>query len=90
MTQILSNEVQIQSDGITVWIHHGGETIARFGNYGIDIHSTVNNQLAGQPVCLSCTHTKTTAQDWYEFVKQVKSFYGIVVSDSYMPDRFLE
>ena len=84
------NKIQIQSDGITVWIHSGGETIARFGQYGIDIHNTISNQLLGQSQCLSCTHTKTTIQDWREFVKQVKEFYEVVVADSYTPDRFLE
>ena len=35
----------IQSDGITVWVHRDGETLARFGKFGIDIHTTLKQQL---------------------------------------------
>ena len=81
--------IQIQSDGTTVWVHCGGETIARFGMYGIDIHNTILNQMNGQCQCLFCSHTKTTFDDWKTFVEQVKKLYQIEVSESYTPIRFL-
>jgi len=79
--------ILIKSDGRTVWIHQQGEMIARFGIYGIDIHSTMGNQTE-ESHCLYCTHTKTILADWNIFVEKVKEIYSIEIDPKYKPDRF--
>jgi hypothetical protein len=82
----ISNKVD--SDGVTVWVHQGGETIARFGIRGIDIHRPINEQLKGWSQCLHCSHGITDRADWDIFVSSVKEHYGIDVTAEHMPLRF--
>ena len=77
----------IQADGVTVWVHRDGETLARFGKFGIDIHRTIKEQQEGAGVCLLCSHVMTTAADWVVFVAAVKDVYSIEIGDEYRPTR---
>lgn len=86
----MSGLFHTESDGRTVWVHRGDETVARFGVYGIDIHNTIDAYLDGAPLCYYCTFDKTTREDWFTFVDKVKEFYGFAVDAHHMPVRFQE
>jgi hypothetical protein len=34
----MKKEVQIESDGVTVWVNGDGGLLGRFGRMGIDVH----------------------------------------------------
>jgi hypothetical protein len=78
----------IQTDGITVWVHRGGETIGRFGVFGIDIHRPIADQIQGRGQCLACTHERTTKQDWIGFARLMLLYYEIEVGAEFLPTRF--
>ncbi len=52
------DQVQISADGGTVWVHvMDGSTVERFSKrFGLDVHTTVTEQIAGASQCLHCTH----------------------------------
>ena len=77
----------ITSDGITVWVNGETHCLARFGVFGIDIHTLPAET---RQECLFCTHKRTTQDDWKLFVTKMKEFYGIDVKDTYLPKRFRE
>lgn len=78
----------IETDGKTVWVHGSdGSCIARFGIWGIDIHTSVSAQMAGANQCLDCTHAKTHLSDWRWFQIAMRRHCAIGVDDQYMPDR---
>ena len=79
--------MQIDTDGITVWINDSYGCIARFGVMGIDVHRTPEKQ-RNQGECLFCTHAKVTARDWERFKTKVLEHHGVVVADRYKPKRF--
>lgn len=79
----------IQWDGRTVWVHHEAETVARFGINGIDIHTKIEQQLAGESPCLSCTHSVTTHADWEQFVDEMLRYYNVQVPAAAIPVRFI-
>ncbi|MCC4820394.1 hypothetical protein LMH81_28165, partial [Vibrio lentus] len=71
MSEYEQNE--ILGDGKTVWVNNSsGDCIARFGTLGIDIHTSVEEQLNGASQCLFCTHRKTNNKDWTIFKIKVK------------------
>lgn len=80
--------IDIQSDGITVWVHIDGETVARFGRLGIDIHRPISDQLLGASPCLACTHSRTTTKDWESFLELIKKYYSVELKEEHTPDRF--
>ncbi|MGL5923742.1 hypothetical protein [Chroococcidiopsis sp.] len=82
--------VQIQSDGNTVWVHQGGETIARFGARGIDIHNTVKDVIDGKRECLFCAHGPTNREDWVTFIVKTYETFGVVIGWKHTPKRFLK
>lgn len=78
----MSKDVEIVSDGVTVWVHAPQGTIARFGRNGIDVHTSDTS------ACLHCTHEATTTNaQWREFVSDVERFYGITVGNEHRPLR---
>ena len=82
----MSNEDQIESDGITVWVHDrtDGSCIGRFGRMGIDIHRPILQQAEfGQ--CLLCTHGPTGAAEWRQFVEAMKRIFEIEISEHHRP-----
>lgn len=73
-------EVQVSADGGTVWVHTEGSTVGRFSKrFGLDVHATVDQQMAGESQCLHCTHTPPTHSDWLIFCGLMADHYGIDV-----------
>ena len=85
-TTITPDNVQIQSDGKTVWVNTpNGNCIARFGKMGIDIHHDDTN---GKAQCLYCTHELTQPKDWKTFQEKTKELHNVEVTDEHKPTRF--
>lgn len=79
-------ECEILGDGRTVWVNASdGSNIARFGRMGIDVHTTITDQMAGASQCLACSPGPTGFADWREFQRLVSLHYGVRVDDTYMP-----
>lgn len=77
---------ELLSDGRTVWINAAdGSNIARFGRMGIDVHTSITDQMKGASQCLACTHGMTDFADWRRFQALVQEHYGIMVGDDHMP-----
>lgn len=85
MTQ---EEVEITSDGRTVWVNTQHVCIGRFGVLGIDIHRADIESQSEKGECLHCTHQKTTAQDWTTFQEKMRELHGVTVGDEHKPSRF--
>lgn len=75
------DQVQCSEDGNTVWVHSlDGSTVGRFSRiFGMDVHTTVAQQLAGASQCLHCTHEPATAQDWQVFCDLMQEKFAIAV-----------
>ena len=74
--------IQVSSDGKTVWIHspNDGSTVGRFSKiFGMDVHTTVSEQLQGAGQCLCCTHEPPTKYEWEHFVRLMHEHHGIIV-----------
>jgi hypothetical protein len=77
---------EILTDGTTVWVNaENGLCLARFGTFGIDIHSA---EFPRTQECVFCTHERTTAESWRLFVEKVLQIHGILVNPHYCPKRF--
>ena len=72
-------ELTVSSDGGTVWVNaFDGSSIARFSKrFGIDIHRSATEQLAGAGQCLYCTHEKALESDWLLFCDKVAELHNI-------------
>lgn len=79
--------IAIESDGRTVWVHRGGETIGRFGRFGIDVHSTLQEQMEGASQCKCCTHGPTSSTHWELFKAAMLQYHEVIVGNEYMPIR---
>lgn len=77
-----SDFVQSSVDGKTVWVHAmDGSTVGRFDwRFGMDVHTTVKEQLSGSSQCLHCTHTAPTEADWQHFRQLIWQKYGTYVA----------
>lgn len=76
---------EIEDDGRTVWINDStGCCVARFSNFGIDIHKDYEGQMSGKP-CLDCKPGPMKLEDWKYFQEKMKDYYGIIVSDKHQP-----
>lgn len=77
----LPEQVEVSPDGKTVWVHAlDGSTIGRFSRvFGMDVHTTISDQLAGADQCLHCTHVKPNRDDWMKFCALIQEHYSIVV-----------
>ena len=75
----INPQVQVSADGCTVWVHgEDGSTVGRFAKrFGMDVHTTVTEQLGGACQCLHCTHAPATVQDWQLFCELMHRHYGI-------------
>ena len=74
--------IQVSSDGNTAWIHspNDGATVGRFSKkFGMDVHTTVTEQLQGVGQCLCCTHEPPTVIEWGHFVRLMREHHGIAV-----------
>lgn len=77
-----TDQVQVSADASTVWVHAlDGSTVGRFSKrFGLDVHTTVTQQMEGSAQCLHCTHVPPTASDWQKFCKLMKQHYGIEIN----------
>lgn len=83
MTDVLVNgQVQVSEDGNTIWVHAlDGSTVGRFSTrFGMDVHTTITQQLEGASQCLHCTHTAASQDDWAQFCHLMQVHYGISVT----------
>lgn len=78
------HQVQVSEDGRTVWVHtDDGSTVGRFSKvFGMDVHRTVPQQLAGEGECLRCTHQPPGPAEWQEFCDLMLQHYQITVDRS--------
>lgn len=80
------DRVQVSADGKTVWVHaDDGSTVGRFSRvFGMDVHTTVTEQLKGEGQCLRCTHVAPGLGEWIEFCDLIAKRYGIEVDRNAM------
>lgn len=78
------DRVQVSLDRRTVWVHaDDGSTVGRFSKvFGMDVHTTITEQLAGASQCLRCTHEPPGQAEWDEFCALMQQHYGIAVDRS--------
>ncbi|WJN72226.1 hypothetical protein [Burkholderia anthina] len=76
--------IDVSALGDTVWVTaHDGSCVGRFSKrFGIDVHRTVSEQLAGADQCLHCTHEPAGHLEWQVFREAVLQHHGINVPDS--------
>jgi hypothetical protein len=79
-------EVQVSDCGSTIWVHSpDGSTVARFSRrFGVDLHTTVTEQLNGASECLFCTHSAPTKSDWDVFRGKLMDAYGVSLAPDLM------
>ena len=78
----MDHQIEVSPNGQTLWVNSGldGSCIARFDKrFGMDIHRTGTEQMAGQGECLHCTHAPADEVDWHAFVTLVKHHYGVEI-----------
>lgn len=75
------HDIQVSSNGNTVWVTgFDGTCIGRFSKrFGLDVHTTMTDQINGKKECLYCTHQTANEDDWKMFVHQIKINYDIEV-----------
>lgn len=75
------DRVQVSADRRTVWVHaDDGSTVGRFSKvFGMDVHTTLNEQLQGAGQCLHCTHEAPGQAEWDEFCDLLQARHGIAV-----------
>lgn len=71
-----------------VYVHcSDGSTVARYDHrFGIDLHTSVTEQLNGESQCKLCTHHKPTMEDWNMFVQKCMEFYGVVIDPAFIQE----
>lgn len=76
--------IDVSANGDTVWVTaHDGSCVGRFSKrFGIDVHRTVTEQLAGADQCLHCTHERAGEKEWAIFRAAIAEHYGIEVPAS--------
>ncbi|MGN4155545.1 hypothetical protein [Burkholderia gladioli] len=73
--------IEVSEVGDTVWVTgHDGSCVGRFSKrFGIDVHRTVAEQIAGAEQCLYCIHEAAGEGDWREFRAAVLKHHAIDV-----------
>jgi len=78
----LEYELQLADNRNAVWIHASdGSTVGRFGVKGVDLHTTVTEQLNGASQCRLCTHGEATIEDWQLFRDKALEWWGVEVPE---------
>jgi hypothetical protein len=74
-------ELQTTPSRSAVWVHcDDGSTVGRFGRAGIDIHTSITEQLAGASQCKLCgPHTSKGPETWELFRTKAKELWNIDV-----------
>lgn len=77
----LTEQIDVSADRATVWVHAlDGSTVGRFSKvFGMDVHRTVTEQMAGASQCLHCTHIRPSKADWLKFCELMLQHHGIEV-----------
>lgn len=77
----LDGPVQCSADESTVWVHDlDGSTVGRFSKrFGMDVHTSVTQQLSGAGQCLHCTHEPAGRSEWLKFCDLMVEHHGIGV-----------
>lgn len=75
------HSIEVSALGDTVWVTGpDGSCVGRFSKrFGIDVHRTVTEQLAGADQCLYCTHVRAGAVEWESFRRAMMMHHGIEV-----------
>lgn len=74
-------DVEIRSDGKTVWVNGPEVCLGRFGPRGVDVHNDAAGQMEGHQ-CLDCRQEP----DWEAFKASMLKYHEVEVSDDYRPD----
>ncbi|WGK63474.1 hypothetical protein QAO71_17030 (plasmid) [Halopseudomonas sp. SMJS2] len=73
-------EVIISGQADTVWINGpDGSCVGRFGLMGVDLHTTVSEQMDGASQCRLCTHGKPTPEDWTLFREKASEWWNVEI-----------
>ena len=74
-------DIQVSGDGSTVWVTAAdGSCVGRFSKtFGLDVHKSAAEQMAGGTQCLHCTHSPSGPDAWDVFRAQVKMHHHIEV-----------
>lgn len=85
-------EVQTEPQRRKIWVHASdGSTVGRFdARAGIDIHNTVQDQLAGKPQCLHCTHGRPTSEDWRTFRRHARELWSLDIAEGVIDQKWFE
>lgn len=87
-TDTITEEADIYSDGVSVWVNNADCCLGRFAMFGIDVHRAYNPQKSHDLECLHCTHERTTEADWETFKQKMLEHHKVVVSEDHKPQRF--
>lgn len=73
--------IEVSANGDTLWVTgDDGPCLGRFSKrWGMDVHRSVAEQMAGADQCLHCTHTPADEETWIKFCKLVRQHFGIHV-----------
>jgi len=76
-------DVQVSGCNRTVWVNAAdGSCIGRFSKvFGIDVHRTGSEQMAGERECLFCTHTKAGPTEWDQFREAMLHHHGVALAN---------
>lgn len=74
-------QVQYSCDKLRIWVHcSSGETVARYDTrFGMDIHTTIKQQMDGENQCLMCSHGKSNLDEFNKFCDKVKELWGVKI-----------
>ncbi|MEK6828997.1 MAG: hypothetical protein AABY15_02640 [Nanoarchaeota archaeon] len=77
-------EVQYSENREKLWVHCStGETVGRFDRrFGMDIHTTIEQQMKGASQCLLCTHDPADEETFDQFCEKAKELWGIEIDKS--------
>ncbi|MBR8426181.1 hypothetical protein KDW22_24510 [Burkholderia cenocepacia] len=75
------HEIEVSAARDTVWVSGSdGSCVGRFSKrFGIDVHRTVAEMLAGADQCLFCTHEPAGEDAWDAFRAAIEKHHGIMV-----------
>lgn len=77
----MTYEIQYSQNKEKLWVHCStGETVARYDTrFGMDIHTTIEEQANGENQCLLCTHGKSNPDEFNTFCDKVKYLWGVKI-----------
>lgn len=81
MTEGIDYSVDVSPDGGTVWVHSSdGSCVGRFSKkFGLDVHTSISDQMNGASQCLFCTHEPSGPKEWDMFCTQLMTHHKIDV-----------